>query len=101
MLPLPAPPRKATVLPDIRESPQSTAEIFVGPRLVQVTVALPQFADRDLDLTVTPHSIRVRSKTDPRTPTFVIPLPVGVEAGRYVLRHTNGLLDFTLERTSC
>lgn len=100
MIELPPEARKTALIPEVRQESQTSAEIFVGPRAITVTVSLPALPERDLDLVLTRTSIRLRSRGDAQAPSFVIPLPVEVDPGRYVLRHKHGLLDFTIERAS-
>ncbi len=94
------PPKQATaVVPEIRSDGPLSAEVFVAPRALTVTVAVPQIRPADLDVFLTRHSIRIRSRQNPRAASFLIPLPVAVEPERYVLRTKNGVLDFHIERS--
>lgn len=86
--------------PEIRPESQAVAEVVVGPHVLTVTMPLAQIAEGDLELIVTPTSLKLRSKADPKAPTLLVPLPVNVQPDRFLLSHHNGVLDLTIERAS-
>ena len=92
-------PRQALAPQVLADRPPS-AEVFVGPHSLIVTISLPEAARADVDVLLTRHSIRVRNKQDPSRLNLVIPLPVAIEPERYVLRESHGVYDFVVERAS-
>lgn len=92
--------RKSLVNPQVLGDQPISAEILVGPNSLTITLAVPQLPRTDLDLALTRSTIRMRSKSDPHGVNFVVPLPVMIEPGRFVLRYKNGVYDFVVARAS-
>lgn len=93
-------PSTKSLIPEILATTPPTAEVQVNPKSITVTVSVPALDRDDADVTLTRHSLRLRSKRDPASLHLVIPLPVAVEPERYVLRHSNDVFDVVVERLS-
>jgi hypothetical protein len=92
--------RRSFLSPEILADRPVAAEVLVGPQAISVILALPELDPRDADVILTRHTIRLRSRSHPERVNVLVPLPVGVEPERYVLRGRNGVYDFVIERLS-
>ena len=72
----------------------------MGRQVVELTLAVPGLDPTDAEVVVTRNTLRLKSRRDAATTHYVVPLPVAVEPGRYVLRHLNGVYDFSFARAS-
>jgi len=91
---------RALVAPELLNERPPTAEVFVAPQSLIVTISLPEAARSELEVFLTRHSIRLRHRNAPDRLNLVIPLPVAVEPERYILRESHGVFDFVVERAS-
>jgi hypothetical protein len=84
---------------EIKASAQEPyVEMFIGARLVALTIWGPRWSREQVQVVVTRSSVRLAVPGDDQPLEFTIALPVTVQPGRHVIRFNQGLIDLLVAR---